>query len=113
MEYGVGGRLEEGHLDEIRDVKMPASNFTAAYAARSVRAAQAASAPATLKLQGIMWGSEPSAIINGQSFFAGDEFKVPLGREKVTIRCLNIEKNRVRVQDVDTGSNQELELPAK
>ena len=116
MQYGVEGRLEEGHLDEIRDVKMSVSNFTAATAAYTVhpiRTAQARTAPATLKLQGIMWGNQPSAIINGQSFFAGDEFKVPLGQSKVTIRCLNIEKNSVRIQDVDTGGQQEIDLPVK
>jgi hypothetical protein len=113
MQYGVKGRLEEGHLDEIRDVKMPVSNFTAAYAARPIRVVQAETAPATLKLQGIMWGSEPSAIINGKSFFAGDEMKVTVGSAKVTVRCLNIEKNSVRIQDVDTGKEQELDLPAK
>jgi hypothetical protein len=113
MQYGVEGRLEEGHLDEIRDVKMPVSNFTAAYAARTVKASPAQTAPASLRLQGIMWGSEPSAIVNGRSFFKGDEFKVPVGQEKVTIRCLNIEKNGIRIQDVDTGKELELDLPSK
>jgi hypothetical protein len=113
MRYGLASRLEEGHLEEIRDVKLPASNFATAYAARPVLAPRPESAPATLRLQGIMWGSEPSAIINGRSFFAGDESKVPVGRAKVAIRCLNIEKTSVRIQNVDTGSQQELELPAK
>jgi Protein DA1 len=113
MQYGVEGRLEEGHLDEIRDVKMPASNFAAAYTARPIRAAQADSAPATIRLQGILWGSEPSAIINGKSFFAGDEFKVPVGGKEVTIRCLNIGQNSVRIWDADAGGQQELELPTK
>jgi hypothetical protein len=111
MQYGVEGRLEEGHLDEIRDVKMPVSNFTAAYAARPITPAQAKAAPGILTLQGILWGSEPSAIINGRSFFEGSVFKVPVGRKAVTIRCLNIGKNSVRIQDMETGSQQELELP--
>jgi hypothetical protein len=113
MEYGVEGRLEEGHLDEIRDVKMPTSNFPAMYAARPAIAARAEATPVTLKLQGIMWGSAPSAIINGRSFFAGDEFEVPLGRGKTKIQCLNIEKNSVRIRNVDTGNEQKLELPTK
>jgi hypothetical protein len=113
MQYGVEGRLEEGHLDEIRDVKMPASNFAAAYSARPIRAVQTETAPVTLKLQGIMWGSEPSAIINGRSFFAGDELTVPVGSAKVTIRCLKIEKNCVLIQDVDTVRQQELDMPTK
>jgi hypothetical protein len=113
MQYGVEGRLEEGHLDEIRDVKMPVSNSATVPTAHPVAIARAETAPVTLKLQGIMWGSEPSAIINGRSFFAGDESEVPLGRGKVKIQCLNIEKNSVRIRNVDTGNEQELELPAK
>src|SRR6202044_370659 len=83
MQYGVTGRLEEGHLDEIRDVKMPGSNLAASYAAQNTPRAATPAAPATLRLQGIMWGAMPSAIINGKSFFAGDEMKVQVGPAKV------------------------------
>lgn len=115
MKYGVTDRLEDGHLDEIRDIKMPAVNVTAspAFPRTTSPLPVAASAPKVLELQGILWGGLPSAIINGHSFFAGDEFKVAVGSSKVTIRCINIEKNVVRILNVDTGKEQELHLSAK
>jgi hypothetical protein len=114
MQYGVTGRLEEGHLDEVRDVKMPASpasNSTETMAVVPTRAAVPTPAPTTFQLQGIMWGGAPSAIINGQSFFAGDKSQVRLGQGKVTIRCVSITKNTVLIQNVDTGKEQQLRLP--
>lgn len=112
MQYGVTGRLEEGHLDEVRDVKMPVSQAAANFNSRSVGSAPAAAAaPASLELQGIMWGSMPSAIINGHSFFSGDEYKVPLGQSTVAIRCLSITKTTVQVQNLDSGKDEQLNLP--
>lgn len=111
MQYGVGSRLEEGHLDEIRDVKMPVSKFAVSYAAAPLAASPPAPVNTSLQLQGIMWSSLPSAIINGQSFFSGDQSRVPLGPGTVTIKCLEIEKTSVRIQNVDTGKEQELRLP--
>jgi hypothetical protein len=115
MQYGVTSRLEEGYLDEIRDVKIPASNGngTPRPAAFVARASVPPPALATIQLQGIMWGGMPSAIINGQSFFTGDEFKVRVGQAKVAIRCVNIAKNTVHIKYVDTGKEQDLSLPGK
>jgi len=113
MQHGVTGRLEEGHLDEVRDVKMPASNVTARPATFTTRTSLPPAAPASLQLQGIMWGGAPSAIINGQSFFAGDEFKVRVGQAKVDVRCVSIVKNAVQIQYVNTGKEMELRLPVK
>jgi hypothetical protein len=115
MQYGVTGRLEEGHLDEIRDIKMPASNgnSTPRPAAFIARASVPPATPATIQLQGIMWGGMPSAIINGHSFFTGDEAKVSVGQAKVMIRCVNIAKNTVQIKYVDSGKEQELRLSGK
>jgi hypothetical protein len=113
MQYGVTGRLEEGHLDEVRDVKMPASGAASRPAAFTARVSLPPPAPATIQLQGIMWGGMPSAIINGHSFFAGDEAKVSVGQAKVMIRCVNIAKNTVQIKYVDSGKEQELRLSGK
>lgn len=114
MQYGEDPKLEEGHLDMIRDVKMPAAN-TPKYIDRAngvyTSVVYAPSVPTTIELQGIMWGSMPSAIINGQSFFEGDELKVPVGNTKVTIRCLTIHKTAVRIKNEDSGQEQYLTLP--
>ena len=114
MQYGVSGRLEEGHLDEIRDVKMPASGSSPHPAAFTAgRTSLPPPAPATLQLQGIMWGSMPSAIINGHPFFAGDSANVRVGQAKVLIRCITIGKTTVRIKNAETGKEQDLSLPGK
>jgi len=113
MQYGVTDRLEEGHLDEVRDVKMPMSKAVASAAVENTRAAapmMPVAAPATIQLQGILWSGMPSAIINGHSFFEGDEFKVSVGQAKVAIRCLKIEKSSVRIENVDTRKELDLSL---
>lgn len=113
MQYGVTGRLEEGHLDEIRDVKIPASGNTPRPAAFTTMASVPPPAPATLQLQGIMWGGMPSAIINGQPFFAGDEFNVRVGQARVLIRCITIGKNTVHIKYAETGKELDLRLAGK
>ncbi len=110
MQYGAESKLEPGHVDEIRDVKLPVNSpGSRAYAVEPFRAS-APSAPATIELQGILWGAMPSAIINGRSFFAGDEFPVRVGNAKVTIRCLAIMKNAVKIQNLESGETEELDL---
>lgn len=116
MQYGVGSQLQPGHIDEIRDVKIPApASETPLYSAYPAETGPITPPrpPSTLELQGILWSSVPSAIINGQSFFVGDQFKVPLRAGSVTIRCLAIAKDTVQIQNVDTGAKQELTLPAQ
>jgi hypothetical protein len=111
MKYGETAQLEDGHLDEVRDVKMPSAKIVAVnpviYNRLNVTNAPA---PAIIKLQGILWGSRPTAIINGRSFFANDLLKIKVGTTEVAIRCLAIQKNSVRIQNVDSGKEQELSL---
>jgi hypothetical protein len=113
MQYGVTSRLEEGHLDEVRNVKMPASGNTPRPAAFTAPTSLPTAAPATLQLQGIMWGSMPSAIINGHPFFAGDEANVRVGQTKVLIRCITVGKTTVHIKNAETGKDQDLSLPGK
>jgi len=110
MQYGVTGRLEEGHLDEVRDIKMPVSRAVATFDTRRDIGSLPPPAPSALQLQGIMWGNMPSAIINGRSFFPGDELKVPLGQTMVTIHCLSITKTAVQIRDLDSGKEEQLNL---
>jgi hypothetical protein len=115
MKYGVTGQLEAGHVDELRDVKMPAArpiaNNPAIYT-NNHDTHQPATAPAIIKLQGVLWGNQPVAIINGCSFFAKDLKQVKVGGTNVTLRCLEIGKKSVRIQNVDSGTEQELPLPS-
>jgi hypothetical protein len=112
MKYGESQQLEEGHVERVRDVKMPLAKPVAdrpvVYPGPNKPAA--APAPAILKLDGVMWGSRPVAIINGHSFLANDQNPVKVGGTNVMIRCLGIQKTSVRIQDVNSGREQELRL---
>ena len=74
MKYGVDAQLEEGHVDKLRDVHMPAAKSApgnpVVYSRPNKSTPALASAPASLKLDGVLWGSRPVAIINGCSFLA-------------------------------------------
>ena len=111
MKYGVTGQLEAGHVDQLRDVKMPSAKSVASSPAIYSRTNKPAPAPATIKLQGVLWGSRPVTIINGRSFLASDLNPVKVGGTNVIIRCRGIQKTSVRIQNVDSGKEQELSLP--
>jgi len=114
MKYGVASKLEAGHVDEIRDVRMPSTKSVASSPAVFHGLNKAgpipAPAPATIKLEGILWGNRPTAIINGHSFQANDLQKVQLGNTNVMIRCLEIRQKSVRIQNLGSGKEQELLL---
>ncbi len=114
MKYGVAPKLEAGHVDELRDVRMPSAKSVAdrpAVLNGMKPAPQPAPAPATIKLEGILWGNRPVAIINGRSFLANDFERVQLGNTNVMVRCLEIRERSVRIQNIDSGKEQELSLP--
>ena len=121
MKYGVTAQLEAGHVDELRDVKMPSAKSVANnpnpvisinISTNNKNTNLPAPAPATIKLQGVLWGNQPVAIINGCSFFAKDQKQVKIGGTNVTLRCLEIGKKSVRIQNIDSGTEQELPLPS-
>jgi hypothetical protein len=116
MKYGVNEQLEPGHLEEIRDVKLPAPQSVAVNPAAynySNRTNPPAPIRAIIKLQGILWGNPPVAIINGHSFSTNEVGKVKFGETDVTIHCLQIQKESVRIQNMDAGTELELRLPAE
>jgi hypothetical protein len=110
MKYGVAGQLEAGHVDQLRDVKMPSAKTVAVNPAIYYNTNQPAPAPATIKLQGVLWGNHPVAIVNGRSFFTNELYQMKIGGTNVTIRCLEIREKSVRIQNVDSGKEQELSL---
>ena len=116
MKYGVAPQLEAGHVDELRDVKLPSARPAADNAAGPAPVARSAPKPAPtpagFKLNGILWGTRPAAIINGCSFSAQDFGKVPFGNTRVMIRCLEIRERSVRIQNMASGTEQELFLPS-
>ncbi|MGB8370538.1 MAG: protein DA1 [Verrucomicrobiia bacterium] len=114
MKYGEAAQLEAGHVDELRDARMPAAKPVAnnpAIYINNNNTNQPATAPATIKLQGVLWGNQPVAIINGRSFFSNELKQVKIGGTNVTLRCLEIRKKSVRIQNIDSGEERELLLP--
>lgn len=115
MKYGTTSKLEPGHLEELRNVEMPTAGNApvAPVTYNNIKNVKpAAPAPATLKLQGILWGSAPTAIINGHSFGINDVSKVKFGETNVTLRCLSIQPSSVFIQNVGSGQKQQLLFPA-
>ncbi len=115
MKYGVARQLEAGHVDQLRDVKMPStksvSSSPAAFSAIYGRTNKPP--PTVVKLDGIFWGTRPVAIINGCSFRANDQNPVKIGGTNVNLRCLEIQQTSVRIRNIDSGKEQELRLPVK
>jgi hypothetical protein len=112
VKYGTDGRLSGDDLDRIRKVEMPQPPplLWAPAGATNPKAV----APETLTLKAIFWNQQQSlAIINDQTFGLHQQGDVRLGATNVTLRCLEIRKDRVRVQFVGTGLEQELALPTR
>ncbi|HSY16859.1 MAG TPA: protein DA1 [Candidatus Acidoferrales bacterium] len=134
MQRGDSSELEEGHLEKIRDMATPAPAIRAAnIAVRTNRLATAATnfglnaktnlsatipapatnnvaAPAPIKLQGIMWGNLPSAIINQHTVYPNDRFNVKIGGVETVFRCLEIQKSSVRIKNMNSGKEDILQL---
>jgi hypothetical protein len=131
MKYGDTPELESGRLDKVRDVAVPppvsiAANRPAvkgpsvagasepkapvltAVQTNGPGAPQAAQAPETIKVQGIFWGKSPSAIINGHSVFPDDRFKLTIGGKTMNLHCLEIRKDSVQIENMDTGKKEAL-----
>lgn len=126
MKYGDAEKLTAGHIDEIHKVTIP--NSRPSVSVRAVQAKAVAitgatnqtvstplrlpSSPKTIKLDGILWGKKPVAIINGRSFGIDDTDKISLDGQKVALRCLAIEKDFARIQRLDSGEEIKVSLPA-
>jgi hypothetical protein len=115
MKYGVTGQLKAGHVDQLRDVTMPPAKSVAGNPAiykKNNNPNPPAATPASIKLQGVLWGSHPVAIINGHSFAANEQNQMKIGGTNVTIHCLEIREKSVRIRNMDSGKEQELLLPS-
>jgi hypothetical protein len=115
MKYGELAQLEADRVDKLRDVKLPVAKSAAGVPTIYGRTNKPVPlpAPAVLKLDGIMWGSRPVAIINGCSFFTNDQNPVKVGGTNAMIRCLSIQQTSARVRNEDSGQELELRLSKK
>jgi len=134
MQRGESSELEEGHLVKIRDMTAPAPAIQTAgivvhinhlanattnsglnpgtnlSATMPAPATNNVVAPETIKLQGIMWGNLPSAIINRHTVYANDRFNVKIGGTETVFRCLEIQKTGVRIKNMNSGREEMLQL---
>jgi hypothetical protein len=110
MKYGIEAQLK--NAAQIRDIELPRSAPRGPITNAPVYARERRPAPETLVLQGVS-GTEKRrlALINYQTFAAGESGKVPLGKTNVVIRCLAIADRSARVQIA--GSTEELVLYLK
>jgi hypothetical protein len=122
MQYGDTSELETGRLDKILNVVMPRpasvtdspaavnSNSVAKSISKPISTPVAAPAPETIRIEGIFWGKTPSAIINGHTVFPDDRFKVTIGGKAQRLHCLEIRKNSVLIENLETGKKEELKV---
>ena len=111
VRFGTDDRLRGDELGRIRRIEQPQPT---APLPRALAGAENPAAPETLTLKAIFWSQQRSlAIINDRTFGLQQQGDVPLGATNITLRCLEIRKDRVRVQIVGTGQEQELTLPSR
>ena len=110
IRYGTDDRLSGDELGRLRRVELPQP------AAPPLGALADATNPhpvarETLTLKAIFWNQQQSlAIINDQTFGLQQQREVRLGPTNVALRCLEIRRDRVRVEIVGTGQERELVL---
>ncbi len=107
MKSGADERLDPDHLDNVRNVVGP--KRTAAPAPVAIYVPVSAPVPRTLALKAVFWDqTRPTALINDHTFGVNETGTVRIGETNLTLRCVAIRKDGVRVQI--PGSNQEQEL---
>lgn len=105
--HGSDTRLVAENLYHIKAL----APDTVAVDVHTYAGAQPAESRETLRLKGITWTPGRSlALINDRSFAAGESGKINLGASNVTIRCLSIRQDAVRIQIVPSGEQKELSL---
>ena len=111
MQYGVDAVLHKDDLNNVRDVNIPRRTALPVSNVRNFTP-QTAPAPDSLALKAVIWKPErPMAIINGRTFEAGQQFPMQVGKTNLTVRCLAIGEDSVRVRIVGSGEERELRLP--
>jgi hypothetical protein len=123
VKHGEATNLTPGHLDEIHKLKPAAitpiktPEITSSLdpnktnAPRKSPPTQPAKPSKTVRLDGIVWSKNPVAIINGRSFRLNESGRIPVGTEKILIRCLAITNNSTQILLTDVGKEMLLHLP--
>ena len=113
MKYGTDDRLVAGELRRVRDVELPrlAPGSTTNLPAYGLKSTPI---PDTLVLKAISWVQpRPVAMINNRALGVNEQGRVRVGNTNVTIRCLAIQPDAVRIRIVGSGEERELRLRAE
>jgi hypothetical protein len=110
MKYGTDDRLLGDDLRRVRNVELPRTAARPVTNSPVFKPAPAV-VPDALVLRGIYWAQErPAAIINNRILGVNEEGKVRVGQTNLTIRCLAIQQDSVRIRVVGSGEEQQLRL---
>jgi hypothetical protein len=113
MKYGTDDRLVGDDLRRVRTVDLPRTATRPATNSPAFSPAPPV-APNVLLLRGVLWASgsqeQPLAIINNRTLGVNEEGKVRVGKTNLTIRCLAIQQDSVRIRIVGSGEERELRL---
>jgi hypothetical protein len=113
MKYGVDSVLHAEDLNNVRNIEIPRPTVrpVANLPASQPRPEQTYD---TLTLKGILWSqAHPMATINNHTFEVGDTSKVKLGLTNVTVLCVGIREDAVRIKVGGSDEVQELRLRRK
>jgi hypothetical protein len=110
MKFGTDDRLHADDLGRIRSVEVPQPKVVT-LTKFPVYKREPAPTPKTLVLKGITWAqNQPLALINDRTFAPEEQGKVRVGQTNLTIRCLAIAADAVRIRLVGSGQEEELRL---
>jgi hypothetical protein len=111
MKYGTDDRLRTNELLRLRDIeaperpKQPTSAGVVTWTPQPVRAYDC------LTLKAVFWDPhKPTALINQKTLAPGEEAKFPINGTNLVVRCLQIQKDGVRVRLGATGEEKTLRL---
>jgi len=110
VRFGVDGLIDPADVGRIRQLEQRTPRAVSpALAALPVRAP---AAPATnLVLKAVFWsGRNPTALINDRSFELNDQHDVAVSGTNMTVRCVAIQPQSVRIRLVRTGEEKQLVL---
>jgi len=113
MKSGADPLLRADDLSRIRYLAgaNPAPQRTNEAVAQTI---EVSPPPDTLMLTSISWiNHQPFAVINDRTFAVGESGKVRISTSNLTIRCVSIATNSVRVQIIPGEAEQELPLKTK
>jgi len=113
MKYGVDAVLHADDLNNVRNIELPRSPVWPIASSPNYHS-QPATAFDALTLKGVLWSKDhPMATINNHTFEVGDASKVRLGGSNVTVTCVSIREDAVRIQVAGAPEVQELRLRTK